>query len=89
MPSSNKKHRHQAMYNNFINLYGGKSNIDPMSNLYNFLHRHPKKEIEANLDKDHVIVDRDEWETVLYYFEVFTKDYNIFKELLTTLKDTK
>jgi hypothetical protein len=85
MSPLNKEHRSQAMYNNFINLYGGNKNKH-MNNLYGFLHRHPQKEAEANLDKNHVIIDKDEWETILSYFEENTKDYDICKELFTTLK---
>jgi hypothetical protein len=85
--------RTQAMCNNFINFYGGKRKRYYMNalelfmnDLYGFLHRHPKKEADANLDSEHVIVDKKDWEAVHFYFEEFTKDYNIFKELFTTFK---
>lgn len=35
---------------------------------YNFLENHPEKEKELNLDPEHVIVDRRDWENVTRYF---------------------
>lgn len=35
---------------------------------FNYLHRHPKEEQIKNLDSDHVIVDRKDWEEVVEYF---------------------
>lgn len=35
---------------------------------FNFLHRHTKTEQMLNIDADHVIVDRKDWEDVIDYF---------------------
>ena len=35
---------------------------------YNFLETHPVTEKELNLDDEHVIVDRRDWEIVMDYF---------------------
>lgn len=33
-----------------------------------FLHNHPKMEAELNVDKNHVIIDREDWEVAIKYF---------------------
>lgn len=42
----------------------------PLKNIgFNFLENHPEKEKEMNLDPNHVIVDRIDWEIVIDYFK--------------------
>lgn len=80
MQSLNKGYRSQAMCNNFINVYGGKSKGTSMNDLYGFLHRHPKKEADTNLDSEHVIVDKKDWE-ILREFQKYTKAYDLCREM--------
>lgn len=35
-----------------------------------FLHRHPKMEMDNNIDEGHVIVDKKDWERVRTLFEI-------------------
>jgi len=35
----------------------------------NYLHNHPTTEISLQLDEEHVIVDRNEWEEVIRFFQ--------------------
>ncbi len=47
-----------------------------------FLHSHPQKQRELNLDDKHVIIDRDEWEAICRFFNIDTeKTINFFKQL--------
>lgn len=35
----------------------------------NFLHNHPRTERQAGLDENHVVVDRDDWEKIIRFFD--------------------
>lgn len=52
-----------------------------MDDLHGFLHRHPKKEADANLDSEHVIVDKKEWETVRTDFKKYLKSYDLCRDM--------
>jgi hypothetical protein len=41
---------------------------------------HPKLEGQRGLDKDHVIVDRDDWEAVKKFFDDNPETFKAFKE---------
>ena len=43
---------------------------------FNYLHRHPQQEKMLNVDGDHVIVDRKEWEQVVEYFHNYPEEIN-------------
>lgn len=41
---------------------------------YNFLHTHPQTETSLNVDAEHVIIDRKEWEEVVDYFHQYPEE---------------
>ena len=41
---------------------------------FNYLHRHSKLEADCNLDSNHVIVDRKDWEEVVNYFHIHPEE---------------
>lgn len=41
---------------------------------FNYLHRHSQTEASLNVDSEHVIVDRKEWEEVVDYFYQYPEE---------------
>lgn len=54
-----------------------------LNSMYGFLHRHPKLETKAELDNNHVIVDKKEWEAIRVGFQKYSKALELCKWMAT------
>ena len=75
---SKKEDRKQGMRENFVKLYGNNFQQEHSG----FLHRHPRSEVERNVPKGHVIVDKPEWKEARENYAKYKKAYDFCRNII-------